>query len=75
VVLDLKAGQEWLQPGELSAQRMEEFATPFPAERMARVRVSQLINNSRNDLKSALEPQPDELPSVGTPGPVQGELF
>jgi putative SOS response-associated peptidase YedK len=56
VILDPADYEEWLQPEQLSADRLSDLLVPCPDEGMEAVPVSTRVNNPRNDDPACLEP-------------------
>jgi putative SOS response-associated peptidase YedK len=48
--------QQWIAPGPVSAEQLEEFTEPYPADLMVARPVSALVNNPRNDSRECLTP-------------------
>jgi putative SOS response-associated peptidase YedK len=54
VILDANSAKEWVAAGELTKERLEDFAMPYPDENMTAFIVSRLVNNPRNDTPEIL---------------------
>jgi len=54
-ILDDAAALAWLTPGELTAARIREICATMPADRMTSIRVSQAVNNARNDTPECIQ--------------------
>lgn len=59
VILDAESSKRWVASGEITAESMAAFSTPFPAEEMEAFPVSKLVNNARNEGPELLG-MPDE---------------
>jgi putative SOS response-associated peptidase YedK len=56
VILPASVHEQWLEPGEVVAQRLEALLQPYPAEEMIAYAVSPLVNSPANDLPVCIEP-------------------
>lgn len=48
-ILDQATARDWIQAGEISADRFATLTAAYPAEKMAAVPVSTLVNSPKND--------------------------
>jgi putative SOS response-associated peptidase YedK len=60
VILREKQAHAWLEAELLTAERLEEFATPYPAGEMQAKPVSKRANNVRNKSPDILIPDPEQ---------------
>jgi putative SOS response-associated peptidase YedK len=56
VILPASVYDQWLEPGEVDARRLEALLLPYPAEEMTAYAVSTLVNSPANDLPACIEP-------------------
>ena len=56
VILGPEHYQWWLQPDRFEPQFLKTLLRPYPAEDMACVRVSRLVNNAKHDGPECLQP-------------------
>ena len=56
VILDHDAYTQWLDPTPRPAAELQNWLTPFPAERMAAYPVSTLVNRPENDRPEIVQP-------------------
>jgi putative SOS response-associated peptidase YedK len=68
-ILEETEAHRWLTPGPIAAEEVATLTEPHPAEDMAAVPVSPLVNSPRHDLPECL------APVDFVPPPVQRELF
>lgn len=69
VMLDEPNAREWLRPGDLKPEEITNLCASYPAEKMSKVRVSSVVNSSRNDVPECVVPVWD-----GDTGPVEFQL-
>lgn len=80
VILHPEAWDEWLAPEPLSAERLAQLCTAYPAEEMSARPVSALVNSARNDspeILTAPATAEEEMPKKIARGDLSGqaELF
>jgi putative SOS response-associated peptidase YedK len=56
VILDPAAYDLWLDPGERSADELDEWLRPYPAEQMLAYPVSTFVNSPANDTPDCIAP-------------------
>jgi putative SOS response-associated peptidase YedK len=56
VILSPEHYQWWLEPKRFDPQFLKALLRPYPAEDMACVRVSMLVNNAKHDSPACLDP-------------------
>lgn len=56
VILEPRAGLEWLGPGALEASRLPALCAPYPAEKMTAHRVGTVVNSIRHDAPDCIAP-------------------
>ena len=55
-ILSPEDEDHWLNPDETEPARLKSLLKPYPAHLMVATRVSQKVNNPRNDTKEIIEP-------------------
>ena len=56
VILPPEAFDQWLDPAEQPASRLQPLLQPFPADQMAAYPVSTFVNNPRNESEQCIAP-------------------
>lgn len=56
VILDDQDLQTWLDPDNQDLEKLKSMLDPFPMEQMHAYVVSDVVNNSRNDLPTCIVP-------------------
>ncbi len=74
-ILDDEESKIWLQPGDMTPEKVIELTRPHPTEEMEATPISSLVNSPKNDVPEILTPIAFSPPPKPAPKPIQQELF